>query len=91
MERRVLAVKFVMIVLVLLLVYLFYPFRDLYVKEDPFATTYSRVAPGFWSEESCQEAADAQQASDYYCRKGTAFARMFHSASDFGQGHGIQE
>lgn len=83
--------KFVLAVLILLLVYLFYPFHDLYVKEDPFSDNFSLVSKGFWSEESCAEAADAQQARDHQCRKRSTFTRMFRSAGDLSQGHGIEE
>ena len=44
--------KFILPVLILLLVYLFYPFRDLHVKDDPFSSTYTLVARGFWTEEA---------------------------------------
>ena len=83
--------KFVIVVLILMLLYLFYPFHDLYVKEDPFSASYDLVAKGFWSQDSCAEAAEAQQASDYLCRKHTTFVWMFRSASEFNQIHGTQE
>jgi len=83
--------KFVLIVLVLLLVYLLYPFHELWVKEDPFSDTYSPVARGFWSEKACISAAQAQLAEDYRCRQRSTLSRMLRSASDYGHGQGRDE
>ncbi|MFA5493497.1 MAG: hypothetical protein WC247_01880 [Porticoccaceae bacterium] len=63
--------------LILLLIYLFYPFRDLYVKDDPFSASYDLVAKGFWSLEACAGAANAQQASDFQCRERRLGAQLF--------------
>lgn len=80
--------KLVIAALILLLVYVFYPFRDLYVKDDPFSDNYDLVAKGFWSLEACASAADAQQASDFQCRQRSTWSQMFSAANRYGQRQG---
>ncbi|HLS97788.1 MAG: hypothetical protein WDA10_09725 [Porticoccaceae bacterium] len=75
--------KFVIPLLILLLVYLFYPFRDLHVKEDPFSDAYTLVARGFWTEAACVEAAEAQAATDFRCRKRSAWGGMFRAVKEY--------
>jgi len=69
--------KFMMLILLLMLVFLFYPFHDLYVKDDPFLPGHSLVSRGFWSEDTCREAAAAQRATAYRCVRGSSWERMF--------------
>ena len=78
--------KFVIPLLILLLVYLFYPFRDLHVKEDPFSDAYTLVARGFWTEAACIEAAEAQAAADFRCQKRSAWGGMFSAVKDYEKG-----
>ncbi|MGD9662529.1 MAG: hypothetical protein AB7U63_14770 [Porticoccaceae bacterium] len=68
----------------LALFYMFYPFWDLYVRDDPFSGAYHPAASGFWRHDSCVEAALAQKAYDYRCRKRTNFASLLGTAQKFG-------
>jgi len=80
--------KFMILVLLLMLVFLFYPFHDLYVKDDPFLPDHSLLSRGFWSEEACREAAEAQRAIAYRCVRGSSWERMFGAAVSYGHDGG---
>lgn len=75
--------KPVLIILVLVLGYLFYPFRDLYVKEDVFAEDFILVHQGYWSESSCVDAAMAQAAELFSCHKRSVWSRMFSTYTQY--------
>lgn len=75
--------KYLLLFLILAVGALFYPFRDLYVREDPFSTEYSLIGSGYWTKEACQEAAKAQEAEDFRCRQRTLFAGMMGTSADF--------
>lgn len=77
--------KFVVVVLVLMLVYLFYPFHDLYTKDNPFLPRYTLVSRGFWTEDACREAAEAQRAKVFRCRRSSSWDRMFGAAARYGE------
>ena len=65
--------KFLILFLLVAGFSLFYPFRDLYVREDAFSDEYTLVSEGFWTRDACVDAASAQRAEDFYCRKRTMF------------------
>jgi len=77
-------VKVLLLFLALAGVYLFYPFWDLSVREDPFSSHYSPVAKGFWTRDACHEAADAQHARNFRCRKHANFERFLSASHDYG-------
>ena len=77
-------VKYLMVFLVLAVAALFYPFRDLYVLDDPFNRHYTLVAKGFWTLDACREAAEAQHAEDYHCRERTMFGSMVNRSGEYG-------
>ncbi|MCK9503228.1 MAG: hypothetical protein M0Q95_03480 [Porticoccaceae bacterium] len=76
--------KSLTVFLALMLFYMFYPFWDLYVRDDPFADRYQSSLKGFWSHDRCVEAARAQKTYDYRCRKRTNFASLLGTAQKFG-------
>jgi len=75
--------KYLTVFLAVTLFYLFYPFWDLYVRDDPFANSYHPSRGGFWSHDRCVESAKAQKAYDYRCRKRTNFASLLGTAQKF--------
>jgi hypothetical protein len=75
--------KYLLLFLILAVGALFYPFRDLYVREDPFSREYTLVGEGYWTKEACQEAAKAQEAEDYHCRQRTLFSGMMGTSANF--------
>lgn len=66
--------------------YLFYPLRDLYIRDDPFSHSYRVVETGFWNLESCQAAGRAEKAVDFHCRKRTHFAMLTNQSQKYVQG-----
>jgi len=76
-------VKVLVLFLVMVCVYLFYPFRDLYVKESAFTEDYNLVRKGYWTREACSEAAAAQNANDFQCRKRTNLAAFMAVSSNY--------
>ena len=76
--------KVLMLFLVLVVGFLFYPFRDLYVRDDPFAENYTLVEKGFWTLGDCVDAAKARRANDYLCRKRSGFASLSGTYTRYG-------
>jgi hypothetical protein len=77
--------KYLLLFLILAIGALFYPFRDLYVREDPFSSEYTLVGKGYWTKEACHEAAKAQEAEDFRCRQRTMFAGMLGTSANYNQ------
>lgn len=76
--------KFLLLAFVLLIVYLFYPTYDLYVKENPFAEHYVLEKQGFYSQSRCREhvrglATSALDVPEHRCRKTSKWGRMYSS------------
>jgi hypothetical protein len=63
--------------------YLFYPFWDLYVRDDPFNPEYHQAGSGYWTRKACVEAADAQLAREFRCRKRTTFSTFLGTSSNY--------
>jgi hypothetical protein len=76
--------KVFLLFLALALCYLFYPFHDLYVREDPFAAAYVPAGKGFWTRDACAEAAEAQHAGDFRCHKRTGFGSLRGTYTQYG-------
>jgi len=79
-------VKLLILFLALASFYLFYPFWELAVRDDPFSPHYSPVAKGFWTRKACREAADAQYAKDFRCLRRANFERFLTASHGFGHG-----
>ncbi len=75
--------KLVIALVVLAVVYLFYPFRDLYVRESPFSDNYQQQGTGFWTASACVEAARAARADDFRCVKHTLWSKMLRTYSQY--------
>lgn len=75
--------KGILLVFILGAVYILYPFRELYVQEDPFNDTMTIVGSGYWTESACVEAAQAQRAVRYHCVSRSLLSRMMGTANDF--------
>lgn len=78
-------VKYLILLIIIACVALLYPFRDLYIREDPFSTEYILVSKGFWTSEACREAAKAQNAEDFRCKERTMFGSMMGASSRYSQ------
>jgi hypothetical protein len=76
-------VKVVIVILVLALGYLFYPFRDLYIREDPFDDNLTLAATGFWTVSGCIEAAGQLRAQEYRCPKRTLWSKLLNTYSQY--------
>lgn len=77
--------RYLLIVVVIALATLFYPWRDLYVRDNPFDEDYVLVKKGFWTRDACIDAAMAQAAEDFRCRKRTMFGGMLSTSARYGQ------
>jgi hypothetical protein len=75
--------KFLIVIIILAGVYLFYPFRDLYVREDPFSQRFHPRGQGFWTLDSCKSAAAAQNAIEFHCRKRTNLGRFLNTSNSY--------
>lgn len=71
--------------LILAMGFLFYPFRDLYVRTDSFGGDYQLVDRGLWSLEACRIAAAGYRSRDYQCRKRTGLMRILGSYGRYSQ------
>ena len=63
--------------------YLFYPFWDLYVRDDPFNPEYHKAGSGYWTRNACAEAADAQYAREFRCRKRSNFSTFLGTSQNY--------
>lgn len=82
--KEVRPVKFLLLAFVLLIVYLFYPIYDLYVKENPFAEHYVLEQQGFYSKSRCTKharglATSAIDVPEHRCRRTSQWGRMYSS------------
>ncbi len=77
--------KYLLIFVVIALITLFYPWQDLYVRDNPFDADYALVKKGFWTRDACVEAAKAQAAKDFRCRKRTLFGGMLNTSARYSQ------
>lgn len=77
--------KLLAIFLVMAVVSMFYPFRDLYVREDVFSPNYQLVKKGFWTRDACIEAATAQEAEDFRCSKRTMMGSFLGTSAKYNQ------
>ena len=77
--------KYFVVFVIVAVVALFYPYRDLYVREHPFADGYTLVGKGYWTRQACREAALAQAAEDFQCRERTLFGSMISTSSRYSQ------
>ncbi len=76
-------VKVLLLFVVMVCGYLFYPFWDLYVRDDPFSSQYHPAGKGYWTHDACREAAEAQNARDFRCRKRTNFGEFLGASSEY--------
>ncbi len=67
--------KVLALFLAVALVWFFYPFRDLYVR-DELQDSYQLVDKGFWTLNACRDAAREYDAGDHICRKRSGFASL---------------
>lgn len=82
--KEVRSVKYLLLAVVVLLVYLFYPTYDLYIKENPFAEQYVLVKKGFYSKSRCSDhveglAESALDIPEHRCRKTSKWGQMYGS------------
>lgn len=75
--------KVLVLFLAIVLVWFFYPFRDLYVRDPASGSDYQLVARGFWTLAACREEAGAREARDYRCRKRSGFSAMTSTANRY--------
>ena len=85
-DRGAEMVKPLAVFLILILSYMFYPFWDLYIREDPFSTVYNPAGKGFWRRDHCVDAASAVNAYDYRCRRRTNFESLLGAGRKKGVG-----
>ena len=64
---------------------MFYPFRDLYVREDVFNAKYQLVKKGYWTRDACVDAAKAQAAEDFRCSKRTMLGSFLGTSAKYNQ------
>lgn len=81
-------VKFLLLAFVLLIVYLFYPTYDLYIRENPFAEKYTLEKQGFYSKSACAEyarslAGSALDIPAYRCRKTSKWGQMYYNYTKY--------
>ena len=76
--------KYLALFLIVVCVTLFYPFRDLYVREDAFSSSYTLVKKGFWSRDACLEAAAAQPVKDFRCSRRTMMGTFLGTSARYG-------
>lgn len=77
--------KVLTLFLILVIGFLFYPFRDLYVRTDTFGGDNQLVDRGLWSLEACMIAAAGYRSRDYQCRKRTGLMRILGTYGQYAQ------
>jgi len=69
--------KALLVILILVLVYVFYPRYDLIVRHSPFDEHPTLEGRGYLSEGACREAAEAINARYYHCSAKNLWGEMF--------------
>jgi len=78
-------VRFFLLFLGLAAVLLFYPVRDLYIKNAWPAKGYTLAETGFWTRDACYEAAAIRRAEEFQCRKHSLFGSFLGTSAGYSQ------
>lgn len=75
--------KALLVILILVVVYVFYPQYDLMVKHSPFDEHSTLEGKGYLSEGSCREAARAINAQYYHCSARNLWGELFGTYTSY--------
>ncbi|MDP1521358.1 hypothetical protein Q8A57_10285 [Porticoccus litoralis] len=75
--------KAVLVIIVLVVVYMFYPQYDLIVKQSPFDEEPTLEGTGYLTEGSCREAAQAINARYFHCSSKNLWGELFGTYTSY--------